>query len=74
MSDLDPVLQELAAAFDIATEFWDWQGHYVPVQAETIIPVLAALGVDATSPGGCAGQPHRTAVGAVAADAARLVW
>ena len=37
---LDATLTELAAAFDIATEYWDWQGRHVAVPAETIVRVL----------------------------------
>ena len=29
MPDLDPTLHELAEAFGIATEYWDWQGRHV---------------------------------------------
>ncbi len=50
MADLDPALGELAAAFDIATEYWDWQGRHVAVPADTIVSVLAALDVDAGTP------------------------
>ncbi len=52
---LDPALVELAAAFDIATEYWDWQGRHVAVAAETIVKVLAGLDVDAATPA-AAGQ------------------
>ena len=50
MAELDPALGELAAAYDIATEYWDWQGRHVAVPAATIVSVLAALGVDAGTP------------------------
>jgi 4-alpha-glucanotransferase len=40
-----PELVELAAAFGVATEFWDWQGVHVPVRVSTILGVLAALDV-----------------------------
>ena len=50
--DLHPALRRLADAYGIATEFWDWQGRHVEVPAETIAQVLAALGVDASHPGG----------------------
>ena len=42
-------LVELAEAFNIATDYWDWQGKHVVVAPETIIRVLAGLGVDADS-------------------------
>jgi 4-alpha-glucanotransferase len=50
MADLDPALAELADAYDIATDYWDWQGRHVVVAAETVVAVLAALGVEAGSP------------------------
>ena len=50
MSGLDADLAELATAFGIATEFWDWQGRHIEVGAATVTAVLAALGVDAGSP------------------------
>ena len=48
--DLYPALRQLADAYGIATEFWDWQGQHVDVPAETIVKVLAALDVDAATP------------------------
>jgi 4-alpha-glucanotransferase len=38
-------LVQLAQAFGVATEFWDWQGAHVPVSTRTIVGVLAALDV-----------------------------
>ena len=29
MTELDESLLELAQAYGIATEYWDWQGHHV---------------------------------------------
>ncbi len=49
-AELDPTLQELAEAFGIATEYWDWQGRHIFVSRDTIISVLAALDVDAATP------------------------
>ena len=49
MSELDESLVELAQAYGIATEYWDWQGHHVSVAAETVIAVLAGLEVDAST-------------------------
>ncbi len=46
----EPVLAELAAAFHVATEFWDWQGRHVRVPRASVLAVLAALGVDVSSP------------------------
>lgn len=41
-----PELTELARAFGVAPEYWDWQGNHVIVSALTISAVLEALGVD----------------------------
>jgi len=41
-----PALAELARAFGVATEYWDWQGNHVIVGAATISAVLEALGLD----------------------------
>lgn len=48
--DLYPALRQLADAYGIATEFWDWQLAHVDVPGETVVKVLAALDVDASSP------------------------
>ncbi len=50
MSHLEPALLELAQSYGIATEFWDWRHHHQPVAAETIVAVLAALDIDASTP------------------------
>jgi len=42
-------LSELADAYGVATQFVDWQGKAVPVPVETVVTVLAALDVDASS-------------------------
>lgn len=47
---LDPALLQLAEAYQVATEYWDWQGRHVQVAEHTVVAVLAALGVDATTP------------------------
>jgi len=39
-------LAELARAFGVATEYWDWQGNHVIVGASTISAVLEALGLE----------------------------
>ncbi len=44
-----PELIELAHAYGVATEFWDWRGRHTTVSRYTVLAVLAALGVDATS-------------------------
>ncbi|HEX2809849.1 MAG TPA: 4-alpha-glucanotransferase, partial [Kineosporiaceae bacterium] len=38
---------ELAHAYGVATEFWDWRGQHTNVARDTIVAVLAALDVDA---------------------------
>lgn len=43
-------LSRLAAAYGVALDFWDFQGHHRIVSAEAVEAVLAALGVDASSP------------------------
>ncbi len=43
-------LSELAAAFGIATEFWDWKGRLTEVTDETVIAILAGMDVDASDP------------------------
>ncbi|MDR1767142.1 MAG: 4-alpha-glucanotransferase, partial [Propionibacteriaceae bacterium] len=43
-------LGELAQAFGIATEFWDWKGRLTEVSDETVIAILKAMDVDASDP------------------------
>ena len=51
MSDTEAAaLAELAAACGVATVYNDWRGENVPVPADTLAAVLAALGVDASTP------------------------
>ncbi|TCC55263.1 4-alpha-glucanotransferase [Kribbella pittospori] len=45
-----PALVELAVAHGVATEYWNWQGEHVIVSSEVVAAVLAALGVDASTP------------------------
>ncbi len=47
---LDPHLRELAEAYGLVLEHWDWQGRQVEVDAWAVRAVLAALGVDASTP------------------------
>ncbi|HRA76714.1 MAG TPA: 4-alpha-glucanotransferase [Propionicimonas sp.] len=47
----DPHLYELAAAFGIATEFWDWKGRRTEVDDDTVVAILAGMDVDASDPG-----------------------
>ena len=44
-----PRLDELAARYGVATEYWDWQGAHVLVPETTVVAVLGALGVDAST-------------------------
>lgn len=50
MSELPDDLIRLADHFGIAREFWDWKGQHTTIPAETIVAVLAALGVEAATP------------------------
>jgi 4-alpha-glucanotransferase len=47
---LDPALAELAGAHGVATGFGDWRGGGAQASAAAIVAVLAALGVDASTP------------------------
>ncbi len=47
-------LRELATAYGIAVEYWDWRNQHVRVSDETLIAVLAALDIDAATPDACA--------------------
>ncbi len=42
-------LRELAAAYGVATDYWDWQGRHVVVSIESLVAVLGALDVDAST-------------------------
>ncbi|MFK5689761.1 4-alpha-glucanotransferase [Ornithinimicrobium sp. LYQ92] len=46
MTESSPRLADLAEAYGIATEFWDWHGARTTVPDDTVVAVLAALGVD----------------------------
>ena len=46
---MDNDLVALAAAYGVATEFWDQSGGHQVVSQETVMAVLAALGVDAST-------------------------
>lgn len=43
-------LAELAEAFGISTQFWDWKGRIIEVSDATIIGILRGMGVDAATP------------------------
>ena len=43
-------LAELADAYGIATEFWDWKGRLTEVGDDTVVAILAAMDVEAGTP------------------------
>ncbi len=45
----DSDLVRLADAYGVATQYWDWQGRHVQVPRSTVLAVLAALEVDAST-------------------------
>ena len=49
MNQLAPSLVELAGQFGIATDYEDWAGRRVGVPESTLVAVLAAFGVAATT-------------------------
>ncbi|HMR48963.1 MAG TPA: 4-alpha-glucanotransferase [Arachnia sp.] len=53
MTDPYPALIELADRHGISREFWDWKGRHRTIAAETIVAVLAAMGIDASSDEAC---------------------
>jgi 4-alpha-glucanotransferase len=55
---IDPALRELAGLYQISTEFWDWKGRHTEVDDASVIAVLAAFEVDASTP-----EKAREAVG-----------
>lgn len=44
----NPFLAELATAYGIAGEFWDWKGRLTEVTDATVVAILAAMDVDAS--------------------------
>ncbi|MGB2766594.1 MAG: 4-alpha-glucanotransferase, partial [Propionicimonas sp.] len=46
----NPFLYELASAFGIATEFWDWKGRRTEIEDDTVVAILAGMDVDASDP------------------------
>lgn len=44
-----PLLRELASAYGIDIEYWDWKGQYVEVSEDTVISVLAAMDIDVST-------------------------
>lgn len=61
MNDLSPNLVALATAHGVATEYWDWRGEYVNVSAGTVVAILSALGVDASTPAAAGAALNRHA-------------
>lgn len=59
MSHLPPNLAALAERFGIQTEFTDWKGRHVLTPADSVVHVLAALGVDASTPEMCDAELER---------------
>lgn len=53
MTEPHASLLALADKFGIARDFWDWKGRHVDIPAETIIAVLAAFDIDASTPERC---------------------
>lgn len=49
MTELAPSLVELARRFGVATSYQDWSGRHVVVAESTLVAVLGALGVRASS-------------------------
>lgn len=45
----NPVLAELADHFGISQEFWDWKGRHTTISEQSVVKILAALGVDAST-------------------------
>lgn len=50
MASPDPDLVRLAEAYRIATDYYDWKGAPVQVEPATLVAVLAAMDVDASTP------------------------
>src|SRR5438105_181533 len=46
----DDAVRELAAAYGVAVDYWDWRGQHVLVPTATMLRVLSALDVDASTP------------------------
>jgi 4-alpha-glucanotransferase len=53
-----PDLRDLAQAYSVATDYWDWQGRPVEVTAETVAAVLTAMGVDVSDPAAALARRH----------------
>ena len=49
MTELAPSLVELARRYGVATSYQDWSGQHVVVAESTLVAVLGALGVRAST-------------------------
>src|SRR4051812_33099480 len=58
MSALTASQRELATLHGIAVEYVDWWGETVPVPVDTVIAVLASLGVSAETPAAAESALH----------------
>ncbi len=47
---IDPALRDLCQLYQISTEFWDWKGHHTEVDDASVVAVLSAFDVDASTP------------------------
>jgi 4-alpha-glucanotransferase len=63
VTGLSNELLELAQARGVATEYWDWRGNHVQVPEETVLAVLAAMDIDASTSSAAAAalEQERTA-------------
>jgi len=43
----NPFLADLAGAYGVSTEFWDWKGRRIEVDDPTVVGILAGMGVEA---------------------------
>ncbi|MDO5066544.1 MAG: 4-alpha-glucanotransferase [Propionibacteriaceae bacterium] len=53
MTPLSDDLHQLAEQVGIAREFWDWKGNHTVISRDTVVAVLAAMGVDASTDEAC---------------------
>lgn len=53
MTTLSEDQQHLAERLGIAREFWDWKGNHTVISRETVVAVLAAMGIDAATDEAC---------------------
>ncbi|MHA9727367.1 4-alpha-glucanotransferase [Actinotignum timonense] len=44
------MLNRIADAYGVATHYWSFAGEYVTVDADTLVAVLAAMGIDTSTP------------------------